>query len=117
MKLLIVEDNAQMRRLIRSVVADLAEAITECGDGDEVVAAYSNAQFSATDRVLMDLHMPRVNGLEAMHQLRRAFPDAHIIVVTQDDTRRARRAVLEAGACGYVLKDNLLELREMLQAP
>jgi CheY-like chemotaxis protein len=114
MKLLIVEDNPQMRRLIRALVADLAEAITECADGADVVAAYTAEQFSAADRVLMDLHMPRVGGLEATQQLRAAFPDAQIIIVTQDDHPRSRRAALAAGASGYVLKDNLLELRHWL---
>jgi two-component system response regulator DegU len=117
MKLLIVEDDAQMRRLIRAVVADLAEAITECADGAEVVAAYAAQQFSCDDRVLMDLHMPHVNGLDATRQLRAVFPEAHIIIVTQDDNPRSRSAVLAAGACGYVLKDNLLELRQRLTQP
>lgn len=115
MKLLIVEDNADMRRLLRSLVADLATEITECSDGDEVVTAYQSAQFGAADRVLMDLHMPRVNGLDATRQLRAVFPEAHIIIVTQDDNAHSRDAVLAAGACAYVLKDNLLEVRQRLQ--
>lgn len=116
MKLLIVEDNPQMRRLLRTLVADLAESVTECSDGDEVVAAYQSAQFTAADRVLMDLHMPHVNGLDATRQLRARFPDAQIIVVTEDDNARSRLALLAAGASAYVLKDNLLELRKRLQA-
>lgn len=108
MKLLIVEDNADMRRLLRSLVADLAEEITECSDGDEVVTAYEAAHLGAADRVLMDLHMPRVNGLDATRQLRAVFPEAHVIIVTQDDNAHARNAVLAAGASAYVLKDNLL---------
>ena len=111
-----MEDNPQMRRLIRSLVADLAEAITECADGADVVAIYTAEQFTGADRVLMDLHMPRVGGLEATRLLRAAFPDAQVIIVTQDDNPRSRRAAIQAGACGYVLKDNLLELRQRLQA-
>ena len=117
MKLLIVEDNAQMRRLIRAVVADLAEASTECADGAEVVAAYAAQQFSAADRVLMDLQMPHVGGLEATRQLHAAFPDAVIIIVTQHDDPHWRAVATQAGACGYVLKDNLLELRRLLKTP
>jgi CheY-like chemotaxis protein len=115
MKLLIVDDNPQMCWMIRAVVADLAEAVAECGDGDEAVAAYAAQQFSAADRVLMDLQMPRVGGLEATRRIRAAFPDARIIIVTQYDDPHWRAAASQAGACGYVLKENLLELRQMLK--
>jgi CheY-like chemotaxis protein len=115
MKLLIVEDNPQMRRMIRAVVTDLAEAVTECGDGEEAVAAYAAQQFTGADRVLMDLQMPGVGGLEATRRIRRDFPDANIIIVTQYDDPHWRAAATQAGACGYVLKENLLELRQMLK--
>ena len=115
MKLLIVEDNPQMRRMIRAVVADLADAIAECRDGDEAVAAYAALQFSRDDRVLMDLQMPRLGGLEAMRRIRATFPDAQILIVTQFDDPHWRTAAAQAGACGYVLKENLLDLRRLLQ--
>jgi two-component system response regulator DegU len=117
MKIMIVEDNPQMRQMIRSVVADLAEDVTECVDGAEVVAAYAARQFSGDDRVLMDLEMPGIGGVEATRRLRAAFSDAHIIIVTQYDDQHWRTAAREAGACGYVLKENLLELRQMLKKP
>jgi DNA-binding NarL/FixJ family response regulator len=60
--------------------------------------------------------MPRVGGLEATRRIRAAFPDAQIIIVTQHDDPYWRAAATQAGACGYVLKENLLELRQMLQA-
>jgi len=115
MKLLIVEDSPQMRRMIRAVVADLAEAIAECSDGDEAVMTYAAQQFSRDDRVLMDLQMPRVGGLEATRRIRAAFPDARIIIVSQYDDPHWRAAAIQAGAIGYVLKENLLDLRLMLQ--
>ena len=65
----------------------------------------------------MDLQMPRVDGLEATRRIRAAFPDAQIIIVTQHDDPHWRTAATEAGACGYVLKGNLIELREMLKKP
>lgn len=114
MKLLIVEDNEQMRRMIRAVVADLANTVTECSDGDEVVAAYAAEQFSPNDRVLMDLQMPGIGGIKATQRLRSAFPDASIIIVTQFDDPHWRAAATQAGACGYVLKANLLDLRLLL---
>jgi CheY-like chemotaxis protein len=117
MKILIVEDNQQMRQVIRAVVADLAEEVTECANGIEAVAAYTAQQFSGDDRVLMDLQMPGGGGLEAARRIRAAFPDAQIIIVTQYADQHWRTAATEAGACGYVLKENLLELRQVLKKP
>lgn len=114
MKILIVEDNPQMRRMIRAVVADLAEAVAECNDGEEAVATYTAQQFNRDDRVLMDLQMPGIGGLEATRRIRTAFPDAQIIIVTQYDDPHWRRAATQVGACGYVLKENLMELRWIL---
>jgi CheY-like chemotaxis protein len=115
MKILIVEDNPQMRQLIRSFVEDLAEEIVECGDGEEAVAVYAAHQFGGDDRALMDLRMPRLGGLEATWRLRAAFPEAQIIIVTQYDDPHWRAAARQAGACGYALKGNLLDLRLQLQ--
>lgn len=115
MKLLIVDDNPMMRQMIRAVVGDLAEAVTECSDGDEAVEAYAANRFSASDRVLMDMQMVRVSGLEATRRIRTVFPDARIIIVTQYDDPIWREAAAEAGACGYVLKDDLIELRQRLK--
>jgi CheY-like chemotaxis protein len=117
MKLLIIEDNPQMRQMIREVVADLAEEVIECADGEEAVAAYAAQQFSGEDWVLMDLQMPGIGGLEATRRIRAAFPDAQIIIVTHYDDKHWRTAATEAGARGYLLKENLLELRQMLRGP
>ncbi|MEP7274476.1 MAG: response regulator [Acidobacteriota bacterium] len=114
MKILIVDDNQPMRDLIRAVVADLAESVTECQDGEEAVAAYARAAFCSDDRVLMDLQMPRVGGLEATRRIRASFSDPQIIIVTQHDGPHWRAAAADAGACGYVLKDKLLDLRKSL---
>jgi len=114
MKVLIVEDHPPMRQLIHSVVADMAEAVAECTDGAEAVAVYAAQKFSSDDFVLMDLEMPGVDGLEAARRLRAAFPDSQIIIVTQYGDPHLRAAAKQAGACGYVLKENLLDLREMI---
>jgi len=114
MKVLIVDDHSSMRQLIRSMVADVAESVTECADGSEAVAAYTSQQFTRNDLVLMDLEMPRVDGLSATRHLRTSFPDARIIILTQFGDPHLRSAATQAGASGYVLKENLLELRKLI---
>jgi CheY-like chemotaxis protein len=112
MTVLIVDDNPQFRELIRTVLAGLADDVTECADGDEAVAAY---RARRPDWVLMDLQMARVGGLEAIRRLLVADPTARVLVVTDYDDAHWRAAALEAGACGYVLKDNLLDVRRLLE--
>lgn len=111
--ILIVDDSRNMRRAISLAVKDLAGQIHECSDGSEALAAYRN---HLPDWVLMDIRMRETDGLAATRQIKAAFPDARIIIVTVcvgDDIREAARS---AGACAYVVKDNLLKLREILIA-
>lgn len=110
MKILVVEDNAQMRRMIASVISDLAEII-ECGDGAKAIFAYSEHR---PDWVLMDIEMPDVNGIAATRQIIDSFPDARVVIVTHHDYPELRAAARSAGACAYTLKDNLLDIREIL---
>lgn len=116
MKLLIVDDNAKMRQLIRLVVTDLVAVIYECSDGDEVLRLYTAQQFRNEDRVVMDLQMQRVGGLEATRRLRAAYPDAHVIIVTNHDDVHWCKAARQVGASGFVSKGNLLKLRVILTA-
>lgn len=112
MKVLIVEDNAPMRRMIRRLVADLADEISECGDGAQAYALYAAQR---PDWVLMDIEMAGVNGITATRQIRADYPDANIVIVTNHDDELLREEARRAGACDYVLKEDLLELRRLLQ--
>ena len=113
MKALIVEDNELMRRLIRSLISDLADVVIECGTGDGASEAYAQ---NRPDWVLMDVQLPGLDGITATGRIKVAFPDAHILIVTDHGDEPLRAAAREAGATGYVLKENLLELRRWLQS-
>jgi CheY-like chemotaxis protein len=112
MNLLIVEDNARMRQMIKSMVFDLADEIAECEDGARALALYSENQ---PDWVLMDIQMKDINGLTATKQILAEYKDAKIVIVTNYNDTHFRESAREAGAVDYVLKENLIDIRRILQ--
>jgi DNA-binding NarL/FixJ family response regulator len=113
MTVLIVDDNAGVRRLLRRAVLDSAIAIWECADGAEALTAYADRQ---PDIVLMDIRMPRKDGLAATRQIREFHPDARVVMVTDYEDEDLRKAASEAGACGYVVKQNLTDIGRLMRA-
>ena len=111
MKLLIVDDNREMRRLMTRMLHDLAEAIYECRDGSEAVAAY---EAYDPDWVLMDIKMKQVDGIVATRRIKDRWPAAQIMIVTDYDDDALRQAASEAGACEYLIKDSLVDVRRVL---
>src|SRR5437016_3293406 len=111
MRFLIVEDDERVRRMIKTIVADLSEAVYECSDGSQAHASYAEHQ---PDWVLMDLMMPEVNGIEATRQIRSSYPAARIVIVTSHESMSMREEARVAGAYAYVLKDDLFDLRRIL---
>lgn len=112
MNFLIVEDNDNMRRMIKSLVSEFAGETYECCDGAAALAAYAE---HLPDWVLMDIRMSEVDGISATGRLKAAFPDANIIIVTDYNDAELRRSAREAGACEYVVKEDLLDLRRILR--
>ncbi len=112
MTILLVEDNEPMRLLTKKLLGDLAETFVECDDGAQALAAYRQCQ---PDWVLMDIKMNEMDGLAATRQIKAAFPEARIVIVTGYDDARLRAAAKSAGAFAYVHKENMLELRRILQ--
>lgn len=111
--MLIVDDNAVMRRLLRSLLSEQIVEIHECADGSQALAAYR--QFRP-DWVLMDIEMPELDGLTATRQLLSEFPAARVVIVTQYDGATFRAAARSAGACEVISKENLLELRTLINS-
>ena len=103
-RVLIVDDHAVVREGLRAFLElqDGIEVAGEAADGEEAVAA---AERLRPDVVLMDLVMPRLDGVAAMRALRERVPGARVVVLTSflDDDKLL--PALRAGAAGYLLKN------------
>lgn len=112
MKLLIVEDNPSVRRIIKGFAAQYADEIFECVDGDESLLLYRNQK---PDYVLMDINLGETDGIEATRKIIQFDPQAKVIIVTNYDEADLRQLADEAGAVGFVPKENLNLLNTILK--
>jgi two-component system, NarL family, response regulator LiaR len=103
-RVLIVDDHAVVREGLRTFLElqDGLEVVGEAGDGDEALPL---AEEVTPDVILMDLVMPKLDGVGAMRELRQRVPGARVIVLTSflDDDRLM--PAIRAGAAGYLLKN------------
>jgi NarL family two-component system response regulator LiaR len=103
-RVVVVDDHAVVREGLRTFLSlqDGIDVVGEAGDGREAVAV---AERERPDVVLMDLVMPRLDGVQAMRELRARVPRARVIVLTSflDDDRLL--PAIRAGAAGYLLKN------------
>jgi CheY-like chemotaxis protein len=111
---LMVEDNADMRTLIRSILAETTQVIHEFETGPSALEAYP---LIHPDYVLMDIELSGMDGIATTRALRLLDAHARIIMVTAHGEEPYRRAATEAGASGFVLKENLLDLPALLTQP
>ncbi len=111
MKVMIVDDNAEMRGLIRTLLTQVASEFVECADGREAVAVYETER---PDWTVMDIAMEAIDGLTATRLITSKFPSSQIMIVTQHDNPKLRHRARDAGAAGFLLKEDLMELRSAL---
>lgn len=106
LRVLIADDHAGIRRSLRSLVLSHREWDV-CGEAADGVQAVERAKELHPDLILMDVSMPRMNGIEAASKIHREFPKTEILIVTQYDTPEMARLVEEAGAEGYIPKSEI----------
>jgi two-component system response regulator NreC len=102
-RVLLAEDHTIVRKGLRSLLEDKPgiEVVGEAQDGRE--ALHKSVEL-CPDIVLIDIAMPRLNGIEATRQIKQRCPEVNVLVLTMYDDQEYVRQVLQAGAAGYVIK-------------
>ena len=115
-RVLLVDDHELMREGLRSILERESD-VEVVGEAASGRAALELARTLEPDVVVMDVAMKDSNGIEATRQLRSAVPNLKVIALSSHSDSRYVNAMLDAGACGYVLKSNAYDdLRRALAA-
>jgi len=103
-RILLADDHAIVREGTRRVLEaeDDLEVVAEAGDGEEAV---KQATRLKPDIAIMDIAMPKLNGIEATKQIKELVPATAVLILTVFDNDRYVFSLLEAGAAGYLLKN------------
>jgi len=112
-RVLIVDDHTIVRKGIRALLAEIAgiEVVGEADNGQEAVA---QAETLYPDVILMDLAMPKMDGIEATRQIKASQPESRILVMTSFAADDKVFPAIKAGALGYLLKESAPE--DLVQA-
>ena len=104
-RIVIVDDHAIVRRGLKLLLDGQPDitVVGEAADGDE---AFEQVNALKPDVVIMDISMPRMNGLIATRTLKQTLPDVAVIVLTRHEENGHLEELLRAGASGYVLKQS-----------
>lgn len=115
-RVLVADDHPLVREALRAGLSDEPDLVV-CGCAEDGESAVELSRALKPDVVLMDLTMPRLDGVAALRAIVEETPDVHVLVVSAHDDRGHVRAAMEGGARGYVLKGTPTEeLAEALRA-
>ncbi len=112
---MIVDDHADMRRMLRSVVSFSAQKnidFLECESGEVAMDEYANFN---PDFVIMDIELGGMNGFVTTAKISDQDSKAKILIVTSHDSASFRKKAKDLNVIGYVTKDNLSNINEYLQ--
>jgi DNA-binding NarL/FixJ family response regulator len=103
-RVLLADDHPAMLALTASALASECLVVGTVGDGRALLA---EAERLHPDLIVLDITMPRLDGIEAARQLRRSHPPARLVFLTVHEDADFARAALDAGGLGYVIKARL----------
>jgi len=115
LRILVVDDYARVREGIRALLSRRADW-SVCAEAEDGIEAVEKAKSLRPDIILMDVSMPRMDGMQATSIVRREVPESDVIIVSQNDPQVVSIQAREVGAAGFVSKANLAnELIPMLE--
>ena len=112
-RVVLVDDHAMLREGLRLLLRNASD-ITVLGEADSGDEALALAQRVKPDLVVLDLDMPRGDGLSALRNLRQALPETRVLILTVHTERERLLSLLDAGAQGYLTKE--AASRELVEA-
>jgi DNA-binding NarL/FixJ family response regulator len=102
-RVVVADDHTILREGVHSLLS-LESDISVVGEARDGVEAIELVEKAAVDVVIMDMVMPRMNGLEATREIKRRWPNVKVLVLSMYDDDEYVQQVIQAGASGYVLK-------------
>lgn len=102
-RVLVADDHAILREGIKSLLAE-HEEIEIVGEAADGVEAVEKVRSLKPDIVLLDIGMPRMNGIEATRQITKEVPETRVLILTMHEDEEYIFPIFQAGASGYVLK-------------
>jgi len=99
--ILVADDEESVRNLVRSVLTKMDYAVTTASNGEEVLSQIKNHEF---DLLIMDIRMPKLDGMEAFKVLRLDYPSLPIIMITAFSTIETTLETMRLGAFDYITK-------------
>jgi DNA-binding NarL/FixJ family response regulator len=106
---LVVDDMDDFRNFLCSTLQEetRCEVVGEASDG---LQAVQQAEKLHPDLILLDLGLPKLNGMDAARRIRKVSPNSKILFVTQISSPEIAQGALRLGACGYLLKSDATDL-------
>ena len=111
LKILLVDDHALFRKGLVALLNEQSN-IKVIGEANNGLDAIQEAEILKPDLILMDIHMPKCDGLEATRKIKKNLPDTKIVMLTASEEDQNLFEAMKIGAQGYLLKD--LELHQLL---
>ena len=112
MKLLIADDNEEMRNMLKFICEAYFDEMMECSDGEEAIEIY---KLHKPDWVLMDIKMDKKDGINATKEIKEKNPEAKIIIVSQYDDDDIIRTSIQSGAVDFVSKEDLPRIEDIIR--